>query len=136
MRKKIFRRQGLSRRRVLLTGTAFGGLVAGLPGIARGQAPGFVPSDRMRPQALQGLMSGDVTASQAVIWSRAGRPARMFVEYAASEKFADARPARGSQATQPTDFTTRVVLPDPPARQGNSSPGPHLGVPALTPRHP
>lgn len=117
MRKKIFRRQGLSRRRVLLTGTAFGGLVAGLPGIARGQAPAYVTSDRVRPQALQGLMSGDVTASQAVIWSRADRPARMFVEYATSEKFTDVRQARGSQATEATDFTTRVVLTDLPAGQ-------------------
>ena len=111
-------RQLMTRRQLLVSGTALGGAwIAGLPGAARGQAPGLVTPDRMRPQALQGIMSGDATASEAVIWSRADRPARMLIEYATSESFADVRRVRGSQATEATDFTTRAVLTGLPAGQ-------------------
>jgi alkaline phosphatase D len=117
MAKLIFRRRSVSRRQLLVGGTAFGAM-AGLPRLAHGQAaPAIVTSDRVRPQALQGVMSGDVTGSQAVIWSRADRPAQMVVEYATTETFADARTFRGSHATEATDFTTRAVLLDLPADQ-------------------
>ncbi|HTP85263.1 MAG TPA: alkaline phosphatase D family protein, partial [Alphaproteobacteria bacterium] len=116
MRKLIVRRRPVSRRQLLISGTAFGAM-AGLPGLARGQAPAIVTSDRMRPQASQGVMSGDVTASQAVIWSRADRPAQMIVEYATTEQFTDVRIFRGAHAIEATDFTTRAVLLDLPADQ-------------------
>jgi alkaline phosphatase D len=111
-------RRPVGRRRFLLGSAAFGGgLVAGLPGAALGQAPAVITSDRMRPQAAQGVMAGDVTANQAVIWSRADRPARMIVDYATTEAFSDARRVRGPHALEPNDFTTRVVLTDLPAGQ-------------------
>ena len=64
-----------------------------------------------------GVAAGDVGAGRAVIWSRADRAARMFVEYATTERFADARRVRGPAALETTDFTTRVTLTDLPAGQ-------------------
>ncbi len=53
-----------------------------------------------------------------VVWSRADRPARLSVEYATTEKFADARMVRGPAALESTDFTARVLLTDlPPAQR-------------------
>jgi alkaline phosphatase D len=52
-----------------------------------------------------------------VIWSRTDRSARMFVEYATTEAFADARRVRGPAALETCDFTSRVVLTDLPAGQ-------------------
>ena len=52
-----------------------------------------------------------------VIWSRVDRPARMSVEYATTERFADARVVRGPAALAGTDFTARVVLTGLPAGQ-------------------
>src|SRR5882757_7185676 len=117
MPKLTFRRP-VGRRSFLLGSAAFGGgLVAGLPGTALGQAPAVITSDRMRPQTAQGVMSGDVTTNQAVIWSRADRPARMVVDYATTESFTDPRRVRGPHALEPNDFTSRVVLTDLPAGQ-------------------
>jgi alkaline phosphatase D len=102
--------RGMGRRGFLLGGAALGGLVAGTPRLARGQAPALVTADVARPQAPYGVMTGDVAADRAIVWSRADRPARMIVEYATSESFTDARRVRGPHATEATDFTTRVDL--------------------------
>ena len=76
---------------------------------ARG-APALVTSDRLRPLATSGVQAGDVTARRAVIWSRADRPARMIVEYAANDAFRGATTIEGPAALADTDFTARVDL--------------------------
>jgi alkaline phosphatase D len=76
---------------------------------ARG-APALVTSDRVRPLATSGVQAGDVTARRAVIWSRADRPARMIVEYAANDAFRGATTIEGPAALADTDFTARVDL--------------------------
>lgn len=64
-----------------------------------------------------GVAAGDVGGGRAVIWSRADRTARMFVEYSTTEKFADVRRVRGPAALETSDFTTRVTLTDLPPGQ-------------------
>ena len=73
-------------------------------------APAFITSDHQRPQVVQGLQMGDVTANRGLIWSRTDRPARLLVEYSYHENFRNARTIRGPYALEDTDFTARVDL--------------------------
>ena len=82
-----------------------------------GQAPAIVTASGARPAMPYGIAAGDVGAGRALIWSRADRTARMFVEYATTERFADARRVRGPAALETSDFTTRTVLTDLPPGQ-------------------
>lgn len=91
----------LNRRRLLAAGT----LAAALPTRIFAQT-----SEAARPRLLQGVQSGDVMADGAIVWSRADRPARMYVEYATTEKFADPRRIVGPLALDATDFTSRVQI--------------------------
>lgn len=79
-------------------------------------APAILRSQQ-RPAITHGIASGDVSGSQATIWSRADRPARMFVEYATTEGFASRQRVAGPDALDVTDFTARVVLTDLPPGQ-------------------
>ncbi|MGH9387852.1 MAG: alkaline phosphatase D family protein, partial [Vicinamibacterales bacterium] len=81
------------------------------------QAPAIVTSPNDRPLITHGVASGDVSAGRAVIWSRGDRPARMFVEYATTDRFTNARRVRGPAGLDTSDFTTRLVLTDLPAGQ-------------------
>ena len=65
----------------------------------------------------QGVAVGDVCGGHAVVWSRADRAARMFVEYSTTERFADVRRVRGPAALESSDFTARTVLTDLPQGQ-------------------
>jgi len=62
------------------------------------------------PLMEQGIQIGDLAPGRAMIWSRADRPARMFVEYAFNEEFTDAKTIRGPHALEGTDFTARQDL--------------------------
>lgn len=62
-------------------------------------------------------MAGDAGSGRAVIWSRTDRAARMFVEFATTERFTDPKRVRGPAALEGSDFTSRVVLTDLPAGQ-------------------
>jgi alkaline phosphatase D len=84
-------------------------MMAGFPAIIRSQAS--------LPSLPQGVASGDVTNGRAVIWSRADRAARMFVEYSTTERFDNPRRVPGPAALEPSDFTARLVLTDLPAGQ-------------------
>lgn len=107
-------------RRTVLRGTIAGGsmLLAGaaLPRLIRpGRAAAAVAAETMRPGMPHGVMSGDVTADSAVVWSRSDRPARMIVEYDTTDSFRDPRRIVGPAALPESDFTARVVLTDLPA---------------------
>lgn len=99
--------QGISRRQFLLQSAA-----AGLLG-----APAILPGRNMRPELNWGVQSGDIAADRAVVWSRSDRPARMLVEYATTESFANPRRIIGPAALETTDFTARVDLTGLPAGQ-------------------
>jgi alkaline phosphatase D len=75
-----------------------------------GQAPALVAPDAARPGIPSGTSAGDVTAGRATVWSRCDRPARMVVEYATTESFADVRRVVGPAALETDDFTARVEL--------------------------
>jgi alkaline phosphatase D len=65
----------------------------------------------------QGVGAGDVTQNRAMIWSRADRPARMFVEYDTSERFTNPRRVPGPRALAGSDHTARLQLTNLPAGQ-------------------
>ncbi|MFO1066790.1 MAG: alkaline phosphatase D family protein [Pirellulales bacterium] len=66
--------------------------------------------DRLLPNITSGVMSGDVTTSSAVIWSRADRESRMIVELAGNDAFQDARKIPGPDALTVSDFTAKLRL--------------------------
>jgi alkaline phosphatase D len=62
------------------------------------------------PQLVQGIQIGDVRADRALIWSRSDRHARLLVDYAVSEHFANPIRVRGPFALETSDYTARVDL--------------------------
>ena len=112
----------LTRRHVLWAAAlGAGGLALGRTGRspvwAQGPAPAVITRDARRPQTPSGVMTGDVTADRAVVWSRTDRPARLLVEYATTEAFQQVRRVRGPTALADSDFTARVDLTGLPAGQ-------------------
>lgn len=104
-------------RRDVLAATALlgGGL---LPSVLRAQAaPAAIVREALRPEMPFGVQSGDPQADRAVIWTRADRPARMWVEWSATASFADARRVRGPYLLEGSDFTGRIDLQQLPAGQ-------------------
>ena len=97
----------MDRRTFLRTGIVAGGGAALLGGPAPA-APALVRSGR--PALTHGVQSGDVTARSAVVWARADRPARMFVEVSTRPDFARARTLRGPVLTPATDLTGKALL--------------------------
>jgi alkaline phosphatase D len=98
-------------RREFLTIAAGAGAAGLAPAGARGQAPAIVTAERLRPRVQGGVQVGDVTAERAIVWSRADRPAQMFVEVAPDASFAGAQRLAGPVALEHTAFTARVDLP-------------------------
>ncbi len=109
----------LSRRRfarhLLAAGTTLLAAPAASPS-AHAQSPSSPPSPGVGilhgnlPKLPDGIASGDVTDDSAIIWSRTDRPARMIVEWSASDRFTDARRVVGPVATPETDFATKLRL--------------------------
>ena len=99
-------------RRSFLSSTALGGLALGtglaMPGLSRAQS---------RPVITHGLQSGDVAADLAVIWARTDRPARMLVEVATTESFANPTKLAPLDALPESDFTVKRLLAELPADQ-------------------
>lgn len=94
-----------NRRRLLKQGGALAGLatLGGLPL----RAFGIQPSGA-RVQTPYGVQAGDVLMDRAIIWSRADRPARMWVEVSHRPDFRDARLLRGPAALPASDFTAKL----------------------------
>jgi alkaline phosphatase D len=111
--------ESLNRRSSLLriAAASMGIVLTGRLGdvLAQGQAPAVVTRDALRPQVPYGVMSGDVSADGAIVWSRTDRPARMIVDYALDEAMRDPRRVLGPAALQASDFTARVDLAGLPA---------------------
>jgi alkaline phosphatase D len=99
-------------RRTVLRSTAIGGLVAAIPlGTATSAiaAPAVVPSGR--PVLTHGVQSGDVLPGSGLVWARADRPSRMFVEVADNPEFRNSKTHRGPVLTPDTDFTGKLRVP-------------------------
>src|SRR5262249_6954202 len=77
-------RRALFRAALLSSGLALTGRLS--LALAQSQAPAVVPRDGARPQLPYGVMSGDVTADRAIVWSRADRPSRLIVAYDSDER--------------------------------------------------
>jgi alkaline phosphatase D len=108
----------VGRRGLFASGVALGaGLVAPRLVLAQGAAPSVTISERERPQAPHGAMSGDVLSDRAIVWSRTDRPARMQVEWSTTDSFTNAVQVRGPHALEATDFTARVDLQGLPPGQ-------------------
>src|SRR5690349_10980445 len=98
----------ISRRDLLRAGVAGG--VAGLTW----EAPAF-SAGGTRPMLTHGVQSGDATANSAVVWSRADRPGRLWVQTSRRPDFRGSRVLRGPVVTPATDFTGKVRLRGLPA---------------------
>lgn len=103
----------LSRRHLLLSGSASLALAGGIPPsrlIFGRPAPAVLAAEEKRIQAPFGVQSGDIGDGRAVIWSKADRPARMLVRWSTREDFTDAHSARPLHVLEDTDFTGKVLL--------------------------
>jgi alkaline phosphatase D len=69
------------------------------------------------PQLTHGIQFGDVLSDQAIVWSRADRPARMVVEYSFNPDFKESTMIQGPLALENTDYTARIDLTGLPAGQ-------------------
>lgn len=83
--------------------------------LAQGAAPAAMTSERLRPQVPGGVMSGDITAGSAIVWSRTDRPARMIVEYSTDAAFKNVARRIGPAALESNGLTARVDLNGLPA---------------------
>ncbi|MEM8620561.1 MAG: alkaline phosphatase D family protein [Actinomycetota bacterium] len=72
---------------------------------------------RGRPEITHGVQSGDVGAGAAVVWARADRASRMFVEFDTTPAFRSGQSVEGPTVTDATDLTGKLVLSDLPAGQ-------------------
>lgn len=99
------------KRRTFLHQALTGGLGAAL-------APAILRQTVATPTLPQGVAVGDAGSGRAVVWSRCDRPGRLFVEYATTSSFVNARTVRGPAALEGSDFVARVILTDlPPGQQ-------------------
>ena len=108
----VLRRAALTRRRFLSGASASAGIT-----MAHAIASPLVSRAADRPRITHGVQSGDVSVDSGVVWARTDRPARMLVEVATTESFADVRHAVFVDATPETDFTAKAILEDLPAGQ-------------------
>lgn len=107
------RRTMLDRRTLLRAGLAAGAGLAGGAGLGAAGAgarrsPGFRPGDR--PVLTHGVQSGDPAAHSAVVWTRADRVGRMFVEISRRPDLRGAREVPGPVLTPNTDLTGKLRL--------------------------
>ncbi|MEM6702826.1 MAG: alkaline phosphatase D family protein [Acidobacteriota bacterium] len=104
-------KSSLHRRQFLWQGLIGGACLAAAPSV------GFPAILRSRPRIPYGVQSGDPRSDGAVIWSRSDRPARLWVETAATEDFRNPTRIRGPEALEVDDFTARLALDHLPEGQ-------------------
>jgi alkaline phosphatase D len=99
----------IDRRTLLRAGVAGG--VAGT--FLSGPAFAYKPSGR--PVLTHGVQSGDATADSAIVWTRADRPGRLWVQASRRPDLRGARLIRGPVLTPDTDLAGKVRLRNLPA---------------------
>jgi alkaline phosphatase D len=108
----ILMRKGapLTRRRLLSGAASAAAMVMGI-------GKPFISRAADRPVITHGVQSGDVSAGSGVVWARADRPARMLIEVATSDSFANIHNAVCVDALPETDFTAKALLDGLPPGQ-------------------
>jgi alkaline phosphatase D len=91
----------------------FGAWALGRTAWGQGTAPAVLIGSR--PGIANGIASGDVTETSAVIWSRTDREARMIVEWDTTDTFGSVRRVVGPVTGIERDHTAKVLLTDLPA---------------------
>ncbi len=93
-------------------------LLEGLAGTAvwawTGRAPAKITSRRDIPKLPDGVASGDRSQNGTVIWSRADRPSRMWVEWSTHEDFRTIQKVRGPDVLADSGFSGRIALRELP----------------------
>ncbi len=105
MSRRAFHRRFAGAGALLLASPAWAQSEPVAPAIIRGSLP----------SVANGIASGDVTESGAVIWSRTDRPARMVVEWDTDAGFGSARRVVGPVTGPEADFTAKILLGGLPA---------------------
>jgi len=95
-------------RRAVLAGSAAALGTLAMPRIGRAAS---------RPVFTHGVQSGDVDMTSGMIWTRTDRPARVMMEVATTESFADARRLPPMDALPESDFAVKRLLEALPADQ-------------------
>jgi alkaline phosphatase D len=111
-----FTRRTLLQRSALAGGAMAAGTLLPARGFAQ-QSPAVITSDALRPGVPYGVQRGDLAGDRAILWARADRPARMMVEWATTESFADARAVAGPATLEDADFTAKLDLAGLPPGQ-------------------
>lgn len=111
----------MERRHFLGHGLTASAIVSGaglLPAVLRAQtAPAAITRDSAHALLTSGVQSGDVTANSAIIWARASREARMWLEWSTTASFANPTRLRGPDLLSSSDGTGRIELQGLPAGQ-------------------
>lgn len=94
----------MSRRSFLFSSGA-----AGLAATSVLAAP-FYARNAGRPVFTHGVQSGDVDTASGMVWTRTDRPAKVMVEYATTESFADPIRAAVVEALPDSDFAVKTSL--------------------------
>jgi len=98
-------------------------LAAGTAALVRPQwlpahgAPAIITAQALRPVLPGGVQVGDVLHDRAMLWSRSDRPSVLHVEWATTERFANARRLRAPATRAESAFTTHLDLSSLPADQ-------------------
>ncbi|QOR37313.1 alkaline phosphatase [Billgrantia diversa] len=71
-------------------------------------APSIILAESRRPLITSGVMSGDILADRAMLWSQVDRPARMLIEIADNPEFRGARQLLGPEALPATGLTAKL----------------------------
>lgn len=74
-------------------------------------------SPELRPLVPGGVSAGDVVQDRALIWSKADRPARMWMDWSTTESFKKFQTIQGPAALPESDFTTKIDLSGLPSGQ-------------------
>ncbi|MCC0027831.1 MAG: alkaline phosphatase [Brucellaceae bacterium] len=99
-------------RRGFMASAGATGLVA-----ASGLAMPFYSRASQRPAFTHGVQSGDVDMSSGMIWGRTDRPARVMMEVATREDFANATRLAPLNALPESDFAVKRLVADLAADQ-------------------
>ena len=103
----------LNRRQLLAGGSlAAGAFLVGGRRAGAGttpSAPSFIRADR--PQVTHGVQAGDVVGQRAIVWGRADRASRMWVDVATSER-GERCAVKGPVVDASSAFTGKVELDD------------------------
>lgn len=106
----------MSRRRFGVALAAWSGPLIGATRTVPAHSPAIRVADR--PRVTDGVCSGDVDASSAVVWSRCDRTARMMVEWSENDRFSSPRRQVGPVTGPESDHTAKLLLRDlPPGRR-------------------